>query len=105
LVADLEAVAMGPVDPPLEVLEVQGAEGVAVIGLEAGERLPVHRGNGRGVAGGEGGGVGLEIVAVARAEDRRQACRPAGVEVFERIVELAADEVAREGREGAFERR
>ena len=83
LVADLEALTMGPVDPTLEILEVEGSEGVAVIRLDSGEGLPIDRGDGGGVAGGEGGGVGLEIVAVPGTEDCGEPRRPAGVEVLE----------------------
>ncbi len=105
LVAHDPSLAVRPRHPGPQVLEVEPAERLAVVGLHAREGLevdPLHRG---GIAGEQLRRVVLQVVAVLLAEYLRQAARPTRVEILERVMELPAQEIARERREGAVERR
>ena len=106
LVADEVSAVVRPLHPGAEVVEVELGEGFAVVALDAAEGVGGEGGEG-GVAGfgEEGGGVGLEVVAVHRAEFLGELRGPVGAVVFEGVVELAADEAAGElvGGEGLVE--
>ena len=70
-------------------------EGFAVVALDAAEGVAVEGGDVGGRAG-EEGGVGRNVVAVHHAEFFGELRGPIGAVVLEGVVELAADEAARE---------
>ena len=101
LVAHDVAVIMRPFYPRAQVVEVELGEGLAVVALDAAEGfapeafLIEFRDVGRR-AREQRGRVVLDIVAVHLAENLGEPRGPVGAVVFERVVELAADEAGRE---------
>jgi hypothetical protein len=87
LVAHEEPVGVGPLDPGVQVIEVQLGERIAVVALDAGERVAVHR-----LRVHELGRELLEVVAVHLPEDLGEPRRPGRAVILERVMKLPADQ-------------